>query len=194
MLHELGHGLNLPHNKQKKSDASSGSRGTALMANGNYTYGKDPTFLTKASCAILNNNQVFNNVDTQFYTSSNATITELNAIYANGNIDISGAFTTDSPVNSINIYHDPASAKDSYDAVSWSIKVGANNTFNAIMPINELFETGDSQYVLRIGFNHASGNTTYTSYGYKFLNGIPVIDLGEKEYLNKSKWRVVSFN
>ena len=115
MLHELGHGLNLPHNKEKVSDASSTSKGTSLMGNGNYTYGYTSTFLSEASCAILNNNQVFNNTDNQFYAGATASVTDLNVTYSNGNIDISGRIDSDVPVNSINIYHDPADDNTDYD-------------------------------------------------------------------------------
>ncbi len=56
LAHELGHGLNLPHNREVKSEAK---LGTALMGSGNYTYGMRPTFITKGSCAILDRCEVF---------------------------------------------------------------------------------------------------------------------------------------
>lgn len=55
--HELGHGLNLPHNTGTKSQTE--AMGTALLANGNYTFGSKPTYLTKASCDILDCSQTF---------------------------------------------------------------------------------------------------------------------------------------
>ena len=49
LAHELGHGLNLPHNHQTASDGK--KYGTALMGAGNYTFGTSPTFLTPARAA-----------------------------------------------------------------------------------------------------------------------------------------------
>ncbi|MFP3541175.1 hypothetical protein, partial [Pseudomonas sp. SIMBA_044] len=56
-LHELGHGLGLPHDALAKSLTNVAGYGTSLMSWGNQTYGYSSTILTKASCAILNNTQ-----------------------------------------------------------------------------------------------------------------------------------------
>lgn len=55
--HELGHGLNLPHNNGPAS--MNKAHGTPLMGAGNYTFGMTPTYMTPASCAILSNSEVF---------------------------------------------------------------------------------------------------------------------------------------
>lgn len=55
--HELGHGLNLPHNNGTVSENA--QLGTALMNSGNYTFGFSPTYMTKASCAILDRSETF---------------------------------------------------------------------------------------------------------------------------------------
>ncbi|MEG2810787.1 MAG: hypothetical protein RR889_09105, partial [Akkermansia sp.] len=66
LAHELGHGLNLPHNHATKSLQD--KFGTALMGAGNYSFGKNPTFLTPASCALLNVCEVFSTSPSQkFY-------------------------------------------------------------------------------------------------------------------------------
>lgn len=49
--HELGHCVNLYHNNGPVSELN--RLGTPLMGSGNYTFGMKPTYLTKASCAIL---------------------------------------------------------------------------------------------------------------------------------------------
>lgn len=64
IVHELGHGLNLPHNRQKKSEDA--TLGMALMWAGNYSLGKSKTFLTAADCAVLNVNEIFN-IDNKTY-------------------------------------------------------------------------------------------------------------------------------
>lgn len=51
MAHELGHALGLPHNHATRTDGR--TRGTALMASGNYTLSDAPTFITPASAKIL---------------------------------------------------------------------------------------------------------------------------------------------
>ncbi len=194
LLHELGHGLNLPHNKEKVSDFSNSNKGTCLMGSGNYTYGSAPTFLSEASCSILNNNQVFNNSSGTFYTGATASIKNLQASFENNNINISGTVETDVTVNSISIYNDPADDNADYDAVTWATKLEADNTFSINMPISELHKKENTEYVLRLLLNHTSGDITRLSYAYKFVNGIPIIDFGEKDYLNKSKWVIESFS
>lgn len=65
--HELGHGLNLPHNDATQPQKE--YMGTALMANGNYTFGSKPTFMTRASCDILDRSETFAPAgdETKFY-------------------------------------------------------------------------------------------------------------------------------
>ena len=93
LMHELGHGLNLPHNKEKVSEAADVTKGTALMGSGNYTYGKNPTFLTAASAAILNNCQVFRSTTgSGFYGGGNTTINTIKANYTGGNIVLNVKF------------------------------------------------------------------------------------------------------
>ncbi len=185
LLHELGHGLNLPHNKEKVSEHNKSK--TALMGSGNYTYGATPTFLTKASCAILNNNQLFNNFSNPFYTGATASVDNIQASYQDNAIKISGTIHTDTEVNYISIYHDPADDNADYDAVSWAEEV-TNNTFRLSMPISDFYKKENTPYTLRLKLNHISGDITTLSYFYKFKNGIPIIDFNEKEYISRESW------
>lgn len=193
LLHELGHGLNLPHNKERVSQENNVSFGTALMGAGNYTYGSEPTFLTAASCAILNNNQVFNQNSGDFYSGASATIDGIMASYENGNILISGDVATDIPVESISIYNDPADDNADYDAVTW-LSMVENNAFEVSMPINELHKKGNTEYVLRFLLNHTNGDITRISYFYEFKNGTPVIAFGEQDYLDRTNWSITNFS
>ncbi|WP_299672048.1 discoidin domain-containing protein [uncultured Polaribacter sp.] len=194
LLHELGHGLNLPHNKEKVSELADIKYGTCLMGSGNYTYGSKPTFMSEASCAILNNNQIFDNINKKYYTGATGSIEDLKATYEQGNFIISGKIEANVAVNNISIYHDPADDNANYDAVSWSTKVATDNTFSISMPIAELHKKGDIPYVLRLLLNHVSGDITNVSYSYKFLNGEPVIDFGTKNYKSRDKWTIDSFS
>ncbi len=193
LLHELGHGLNLPHNKEKVSDISNTNKGTALMGAGNYTYGNTPTFLTEASCAILNNNQIFNTNNDHFYTGASARIETIQATYINGNLNITGAINSDIPVNYVGFYNDPADDNADYDAVTWATPTHGND-FSISMPINELHKKGDTEYVLRLRLNHTSGDITNVSYAYKFKNDIPIIEFGDQDYLDRSNWTINSYS
>lgn len=193
LLHELGHGLNLPHNKEKVSDVNNVSTGTALMGAGNYTYGSSPTFLTKASCAILNNNQIFNTTNNNYYTGATTSVENLTANYEDGNINISGDISSDVQVNYVSIYNDPADDNADYDAVTWATEV-VNNKFTINMPINELHKKGDTPYVLRLRLNHISGDITSISYAYQFKNNQPIIGFGEQNYLDRTNWSITDFS
>ena len=194
LLHELGHGLNLPHNKEKVSDFSNSNKGTALMGSGNYTYGKEPTFITKASCAILNNNQIFSNSSDLFYEGATAVVENFQASYENGSIKFSGTVTSDIPVNYIGFYNDPADDNFDYDAVTWATSVDGNNAFSMDMPISELHKKGNTAYALRLRLNHTSGDITSLSYFYKFVNDIPIIEFGEQNYLDRANWSIASYS
>ena len=196
LVHELGHALNLPHNKQKRSEFGLENKGTTLMGSGNYTYGTEPTFLSEASCAILNNNEIFNTNSAAYYSGGSASIESLNAEIIEGEMVLSGNFTTDLPVNSISIYHDPADDTADYDAISWRAAVTEDNTFFIRMSLDELEKKGDTPYVLRLRLNHLNGNSSTFSYAYSFENGEPILDISfsPKTYFDNSKWRIFSFS
>lgn len=57
LAHELGHGLNLPHNNGPAS--LNAALGMPLMNDGNLTFGIKPTYLTPASAAVLDRSETF---------------------------------------------------------------------------------------------------------------------------------------
>ena len=67
--HELGHGLNAPHNNGPASMNT--EFGTPLMNAGNYTFGTSPTYLTPATCCVFDRSQTFapKGDKTPFYVS-----------------------------------------------------------------------------------------------------------------------------
>lgn len=194
LLHELGHGLNLPHNKEKVSEVGLSTKGTALMGSGNYTYGKTPTFLTEASCAILNNCQVISNSEESFYTAASLQVTTILASYTNGDFKISGTFNTDKDVNYVCFYNDPATDNADYDAVSWASRVGETNAFSISMPINELHQKENIPYVLRLLFCHFNGEVSKFSYSFSLENNVPIIEFGDKENFDRTNWQVIDFS
>ncbi len=194
LLHELGHALNLPHNKQTVSDDNNPNKGTALMGSGNYTYGKYPTYLTKASCAILNNCQVVSDSESiVFYQGASLEVEGIQSRYEGGDLVVSGSIETNTPVSHVNFYNDPATDNADYDAVSWCVEV-INNAFEVRMPVNDLFLKGNTPYVLRQRFLHENGEISTFSYAYEFIDNELFIEFGDKDYLDRSQWAVIDFS
>lgn len=126
LAHELGHGLNLPHNHQTTSDGK--KYGTALMGAGNYTFGSSPTYLTPASCALLNACEVFSVTPSQQFYQGKAKVETkgISISFKGDQILISGSYKSPQTVKALNVYvQDPpyAVAQD-YDAVSFSKRLG----------------------------------------------------------------------
>jgi len=197
MMHELGHGINLPHNGGQKSENV--LYGTSLMGAGNSTYGKAPTYLTKADCAILNNCQVFSKITrSNWYTQPNTYITRLHAKYEGGNIIVSGKFSDLGNVNNINFYNDGGKngigGNLDYDAVPWSTpKIGVDS-FYVSMPFSEFTNTETFPYELRIMFCNENGSQVSIPYAYEIKNGQPVIDFGGKNEYSKANWQIIDFS
>ena len=202
LFHELGHGLNLPHNRAKQSEIS--SKGTALMGAGNYTLGKSPTFLTAADCAVLSVNQIFNSDSKTYYSSVEAGITSIDASYnsASASINVSGKFNSIAPVNHILYFNDPETVSDinaggnnDYNAITWTSKPIGNNEFKIDFPLSDFIDKADGiNYELRVKLVHENGHVTQTSYNYLFEAGIPVLDFSTKPEINKQGWKISSFS
>ncbi len=193
MFHELGHGLNLPHCGELVSEKNSTQYGTSLMGAGNYSYLIMPTYLTKSSCAILNNCQVFSKQQKTFYGAVTSKIETLNAVYQNGNITVSGTFSSSVPVTDLTYYHRPTNNDGGYTAMTWVSKP-VGNSFSISMPVAEFQEKGNQAYEFSIILNHADGNNSWFKYSYTFQNDIPVIDFGDRVYLSKTSWSIASFS
>ncbi|WP_186452442.1 discoidin domain-containing protein [Chitinophaga polysaccharea] len=184
--HELGHGLGLPHDKEKRSDAA--TLGTSLMSWNDFTKG---TILTKAACAILNNCELFNNATVAGYQQSfKIYAKKVHISYANGNMVITGRFFAAQPVNGINVYQDPDANTDSYDTPSWSAAPIGTDSFSISTPINELWDLTGS-YSLRVDVLGNNGyRQTIVSYHYSFINQEPVLDpaIGSQPEIPKTGW------
>ncbi|KQC00158.1 discoidin domain-containing protein [Pedobacter sp. Hv1] len=200
MMHELGHGLNLPHNCVKMTEKA--SLGTALMGAGNYTLSLSKTSLTATDAAVLNANQIFNIDDKTYYGAVNASISTISANYdaAKASILISGKYATNNKVNSIVYYNDPnvnnegLGVNKDYNAVTWESKPFGTNEFKIEIPLADLEFKGNTEYELRIGLVHENGTVKSFSYLYKFVNNIPVLEFGTRNELSKQGWSVSSFS
>ncbi len=139
MLHELGHGLGLPHNAQKVSENSLPEKGMALMFAGNGTLGISPTFLTAADCAILNVNPTFNSSAQENNDTADKNIKmenfELHYDKEKRAIIAKGRFTAVVKTNSVAFYNDPnvnnegSGVSQDYNAISWETKPAADGSF-----------------------------------------------------------------
>jgi len=201
MVHELGHGLNLPHNRQKVSENS--TLGMALMWGGNGTLGKSPTFLTAADAAILNVNQVFNNNSNTYYGAVTSSINKIYASYSStlASIVVSGRFSSTGNVTSILYYNDPnvnnegTGVNKDYNAITWESKKIGTDSFRVVMPIADLQEKADGiPYELKVKFVHDNGTVTEQIYAYTFSGGLPVLTFSTKDELSKSGWSIASFS
>jgi len=175
----------------------------SMMWAGNSTLGKSPTFLTAADCAVLNVNQIFNKTNDVFYGSSTGSIIEMNASFdvSKQAIVLSGKYTSSVPVSSVIYYNDPnvnnegTGANRDYNAVTWESKTINNNSFYIEMPIAELqYKDNATPYELRVKLVQNNGNVISTNYAYSFLNGSPVINFGDRTFLNRTTWTISGFS
>lgn len=203
MVHELGHGLNLPHNRQKFQ--SEAALGMALMWAGNSTWGKSATFLTAADCAVLNTNQIFNTGTDAYYGASNGSIVRINASYNTGNASIilKGKYSSTLPVTDIIYLNDPnvnnegTGVNRDYNAIGWTSKPIASgpDSFYVEMPITDLeFKSDNIPYELKVKLVQNNGNVIETIYSYTFLAGLPVLNFSTRNEFSKAGWSVVSFS
>lgn len=144
--HELGHGLNLPHNDGTASQNA--ALGTPLMEAGNYTFGFKPTYMTLASCRILANSEIFAPVGStiKFY-SNNQEPTISSASFSRAGEDTLVLKLELSPeVVNVNAYvqDPPFIVNRDYDAVAFACDMGkaanGNTTAEVNIPLAELAE------------------------------------------------------
>lgn len=185
MLHELGHGLNLPHDHAKYASEEP-ALGTSLMGSGNVSFSKgQPTFLTPTDAAILNNNEVFKQLvatDPPYQTPSYNLTPKFTIDQAQQKLVISGKYVSNLPVSNILVYLDPnvdnegSGTNKDYNAVSWSFPASASGDIAATIDLNELFYKGDTPYDVTIKLLHQNGLTTSNTYDFKYLNNILTTD------------------
>jgi len=194
-IHEIGHALNLPHNQHKVNDGW-----ISMMSWGNHEYNKTPNdvHLTKASAAILNNNQVFNKKDKSYFYNNTPshTIKSLRVYADDTNLYLKSKFEVTEPINAVNIYNDPKtnSTDSNYNAISWSTSTIINaDSISVVMPLNA-FNQAYKQYPfeLRVRFCHNNGQFSFENFQYNFKNGKPDIDINVEEIIevDKSRWTI----
>lgn len=198
VAHELGHAINLPHNAHRRSHKE--DFGTALMNNGNNVWnhqgGAQATSLTEASAEILNVSQVLSRTEGSFYGEVNTKLLSSKGRSANGNIEISGIFETDTPVNKAVVVLDPE-GRGGYNQIGIMRPVMAADSFHASIPTNELSKTQNAEYDAKVWLVHENGHRTNLQLpDFAFENGEPNIDFGYPKVstLPKDDWELVDFS
>jgi hypothetical protein len=188
MLHELGHGLNLPHDHAKYYTEEP-TLGTSLMGSGNVSFSKgQKTFLTEVDAAILNRNEIFQNplpAEVPYETATTTIEPKVSFNALTQAFDITGSFTSDKEVSDVLVYLDPnvnnegytggGAANVNYNAVGWRFNPGANGTLTATAPIKELTYKTDEPYELFVKLLLKNGSTVAKSYQFNFKAGVPQI-------------------
>jgi hypothetical protein len=200
MMHEMGHAFRLPHSNNyfpicgdfTKSPAFNFANyptyRPSLMAIGNYTLEMYPTVLTKADCAMLNVNEIFNNDNIAYYENANSGLYTLHGVFkeSSGVMEISGRYFNRpvtgneiSPIDDIVIYHDPNYNNEGfggnrdYNALSWAIKPIGNDSFHINIPIQQLQFQNNTPYEIKIKLIHRNGKIKQTVAYFEFRNGRP---------------------
>jgi hypothetical protein len=194
MAHELGHGINLPHNGGAQSENV--LFGTTLMGSGNYTFGKAPTYLSPADAAILANCQVFSNATrSDWYANPGFQLNKFSARYQNGQIIVAGKFTASKAVKDIALYHrNKGTDAGGYTSVTFATKPIGTDSFYVSMPVSDFRDKGNTNYELTIRYCHENGSISNQVINYSFLNDIPQINIADKVVYNKANWSITAYS
>ncbi len=163
--HELGHGLNLPHNTGTVSQNA--AMGTALMGAGNHTFGMKPTYITKASCAILDRSETFarKGDETAFYGApQNApTVSEASLTCRDNALHLS--FRLHGQCDHVNAYMQdpPYVVNRDYEAVAFTADIAApaadgSREVTLTIPLAEIADLVNEQRQLGVYFLQHDGN------------------------------------
>ena len=188
-IHELGHGLSLPHNLATKKEAT---KGTALMGAGNYTYRKEwnskqkGSFLTHSSALRLLVHPLFSGTSNSSKISPNISYQKIKIFEIDSVIRIQGKISSEIPVIAMVAYNDKENkgqrgymVNNNYDATSWTSVVNPNNEFR--INIEDLRE---GKHQIRIISIHTNGATTTKRLHYFIKDGKPNFAQAKKEIVN----------
>lgn len=188
-IHELGHGMSLPHNHATKEEAI---RGTALMGSGNYTYRKEwrnegkGSFLTHSSALRLLVHPLFSGTTKQCKEAPEAKYEKLEISHSEGSIHIRGTIGSAIPAAAMIAYNDRENkgqrgymVNKDYDATTWTSIVSPGNEFR--IAIGDLRE-GNHQ--IRLLSVHANGATVTKRLHYTIKDGAPDLTRAKKEIIS----------
>lgn len=178
-IHELGHGLSLPHNHATVEEAK---RGTALMGAGNYTYRQEwrkegkGSFLTHAHAIRLLAHPCFSGTTQQCDEAPELKLQDLKFSFREGKIHLRGKVQAKIPTLALIAYNDGENGgqkryqvNNDYDATTWTSVVNPANEF--WIRVGDLKKNGNHQ--LRLISVHANGATTTHRLHYSMKDGVP---------------------
>ena len=188
-IHELGHGLSLPHNLATKEQAK---WGTALMGAGNYTYRKEwrtkkkGSFLTHSSAIRLLVHPLFSRTTKQSKDAPKLSYAQLDLAWSEEKIHIQGKINSAVPVVAMIAYNDGENkgqrgymVNNNYDATSWTSVLSPNQEFRL-----EVGDLNEGNHQIRLLSVHANGATVTKRMHYSIKEGIPNFERARKEILS----------
>ena len=188
-IHELGHGMSLPHNYATKEESI---RGTALMGAGNYTYRKEwrnegkGSFLTHSSALRLLVHPLFSGTTKQCKDATKLKFKKLSLSHKDNAIHIRGAIDSEIPAIAMIAYNDREDkgqrgymVNKDYDATTWTSVVSPENEFR--IAIGDLRE-GNHQ--IRLLSVHANGATVTKRLHYTIKDGAADLTRAKKEIVS----------
>lgn len=188
-IHELGHGLSLPHNLATKTESI---QGTALMGAGNYTYRKEwnskqkGSFLTHSSAIRLLVHPLFRGTSSRAKNSPSLKYKALSLSLKNGIIQINGKIETDIPAIAMIAYNDRENkgqrgymVNNNYDATSWTSVLSPTNEFRLVVG-----DLRNGNHQIRLLSVHMNGATQTKRIHYSMKDGMPDLNRASKEIVS----------
>ena len=155
--HEIGHGLGLPHTRERRDE---GERGTSLMGSGNRTYGEQlrgegrGSFVVLADALRLASHPIFSGTTRDIAVPPATSVSDLSVNVEGKRLLIEGTIAAAVEPYAVIAYNDPEGNSD-YNATSWIGSLDSNNRFR--VSIGE-FVTGSAE--IRIVICHVNGATS----------------------------------
>ncbi|MBL6765049.1 MAG: NPCBM/NEW2 domain-containing protein [Verrucomicrobiae bacterium] len=172
IVHELGHGLGLPHNREKPWEFR--DHGRALMGSGNFTYrteltGGKGSFLTRASALRLATHPMFTGSDRGRFDRADIGEPVFEFENTPDGLRVRGRVSGNPEVFAVIAYSDPEGGSN-YDAHTWIAPV-EDGRFELNVRVHR-----DGPNELRFQFCHLNGRHSTRRFPYVVEKGRPDVD------------------